>query len=103
MARRKKQVFSLIALLAMVVIVAGGALFFAEYLLRHPDLQAQVASLGYLGVIVIAMVAGLNVILPIPAVAFTPIFTAAGLNLVGIIFALTVGTLLADFIGYVFG
>jgi membrane protein YqaA with SNARE-associated domain len=103
MARRKKQVFSVLALMAVLVVVAGGALFFAEYLLRHPDLQAQVASLGYVGVVVIATIAGLNVLLPIPAVAFTPIFTAAGLSLAGIILALTIGTLLADFIGYVFG
>lgn len=103
MVKRKKQVLSGVFLLTVLLIVVFSALFFAEYLLRTPDLQAKVASLGYLGVIVIAMIAGLNVILPIPAVAFTPIFTAAGLNLVGIILALTVGTLLADFIGYVFG
>lgn len=103
MVKRKKQVLSGLFLLTILLVVAFGALFFAEYLLRTPDLQAQVASLGYFGVVVIATIAGLNVILPIPAVAFTPIFTAAGLNLIGIIFALTIGTLLADFIGYVFG
>ncbi len=103
MARRKKQVFSLLALVAVLLTVASGALFFAEHLLRNPDLQAEVASLGYFGVIVIATIAGLNVILPIPAVAFTPIFTAAGMSLFGIILALTIGTLIADFIGYVFG
>ncbi len=103
MARRKKQVLSGIVLLLILTAVASGALFFAEYLLTHPDLQTQIASFGYLGVMVIATIAGLNVILPIPAVAFTPIFTAAGLGLGGIIFALTLGTLAADFIGYVFG
>jgi membrane protein DedA with SNARE-associated domain len=103
MAKRKKQVLSGVVLLLILTAVASLALFSAEYLLNNPDLQAQVASFGYLGVLVIAVIAGLNVILPIPAVAFTPIFTAAGLSLVGIILALTVGTLIADFIGYVFG
>ncbi|MCU0678337.1 MAG: VTT domain-containing protein [Candidatus Pacebacteria bacterium] len=103
MARRKKQVLSGIVLLLILTAVASGALFFAEYLLTNKDLQEQIASFGYLGVIVIAAIAGLNVILPIPAVAFTPVFTAAGLSLGGIILALTIGTLIADFIGYVFG
>jgi membrane protein DedA with SNARE-associated domain len=103
MAKRQRQVFSLVALLTVLMSVGIGALFFAEYLLRHPDLQAQIASLGYVGVIVIATIAGLNIILPIPAVTFTPIFVAAGLSLPGIIFSLTIGTLLADFLGYLFG
>lgn len=103
MARRKKQVFSGIALLIILTGVATLALLAAEAILHNPNLQSGVLSFGYLGIVAVAMIAGLNVIVPIPAATLTPIFTAGGLTLPGIILALTIGTLLADFIGFAFG
>ena len=103
MARRKKQVLSGIGLLLILTAVASAAFIVAEYTLTHPGLQTQVASFGYLGITLFAMIAGLNVIVPIPAATFTPVFTAAGLTLPLIVLSLTIGTLLADFIGYAFG
>jgi len=103
MAGRKKEVLSGIALLLILTAVASGAFLIAEYTLTHTEFQNQVASFGYLGITILAMVAGLNVIVPIPAATFTPVFTAAGLTLPLIVLSLTIGTLLADFIGYAFG
>ncbi len=103
MARRKKEVLSGIVLLLILTAVASGAFFIAEYTLTHESFQNQIASFGYLGITFLAMVAGLNVIVPIPAATFTPVFTAAGLALPLIVLSLTIGTLLADFIGYAFG
>lgn len=103
MARRKKQVISGIVLLLILTGVATLALLAAEAIINNPALQALVLSFGYLGIVGVAMVAGLNVIVPIPAATLTPIFTAGGLALPGIILALTIGTLLADFIGFAFG
>jgi membrane protein YqaA with SNARE-associated domain len=103
MAKRRTQILSGVALLLILTSVALTALFLAEYTLRSAAMQAWIVSFGYIGIGLFATVTGLNVIVPIPAVAFTPVFTAAGLLLPGIIIALTLGTLLADFIGYVFG
>ncbi len=103
MARRRKQVLSGIVLLLILTGVASIALFMAEAVLRNPELQRSIVSFGYVGVTLFATIAGLNVIVPIPAATFTPVFTAGGLTLSGIILALTIGTLLADFIGFAFG
>lgn len=51
----------------------------------------------------IAIIGGLNIFVPIPAVTLTPVFTASGLYLPFVILALTAGTLIADYIGYLFG
>ncbi len=100
---RRKQLASGIVLLLILTAVATAALLLAEYTLSNPAFQQFIASFGYIGITVFATIAGLNVLVPIPAATFTPVFTAAGLILPGIILALTLGTLLADFIGYVFG
>ncbi|MFM2423864.1 MAG: hypothetical protein RLZZ70_251 [Candidatus Parcubacteria bacterium] len=103
MAKRRTQILSGVVLLLILTTVALTAFFLAEYTLNNPAMQAWIVSFGYIGITLFATVTGLNVIVPIPAVAFTPVFTAAGLMLPGIIIALTLGTLLADFIGYIFG
>ncbi len=103
MARRKKQVISGIVLLLILTSVATFALLFAEAVMNDTGLQNWVLSFGYFGIAGLATIAGLNVIVPIPAATLTPIFTAGGLALPGIIIALTIGTLLSDIIGYAFG
>lgn len=65
--------------------------------------QSALSAYGYLTVLGIALVAGLNAIVPIPAATFVPLFTEAGLYLPLIITMLIVGTTAADFIGYALG
>ncbi len=59
--------------------------------------------MGYFGVFISATIAGLNIFFPAPASALTPIFLASGLEFSYIVGALTLGTLLADIIGYYIG
>jgi membrane protein YqaA with SNARE-associated domain len=103
MAKHKKQVLSGIVLVTILSAVAFGAFLIAEEVLVNESLQSLLVSFGYVGITVFATIAGLNVIMPIPAATFTPVFTAAGLSLPLIILALTLGTLAADFIGFLFG
>lgn len=79
------------------------ALFAAQFIEKSASAQQFIAGLGYFGVAMIAVVTGLNVVLPIPAFTLTPIFTTAGLDMPGIILALAIGTLIADLIGFLFG
>lgn len=58
---------------------------------------------GYIGVALLGLISGLNAIVPIPAAALTPLFTEAGLLIPGIIAALVIGTMIADYIGFLFG
>lgn len=80
-----------------------GAIFLAQVLGRDPGVQAAVANAGYVGVVVTAIIGGLNVVIPIPPASFTPLFVASGLSLPFIVLALAIGTLIADFIGYALG
>lgn len=98
-----KKITPLLLLFVVLLVVTIGALFAAHYIENSATAQLFVAKLGYLGVVVIATVAGLNVVLPVPAFTLTPIFTAAGLGMSGIILALALGTFIADILGFLFG
>lgn len=95
----RKVFFLLSALLGVV----AAALFVAQAIESNPELQIAIASWGYLGVVLLGVIAGLNVLIPLPAASFAPAFIAAGLWLPFIIIALTIGTIIADFIGFAFG
>ena len=102
MSRTSKVVSSSLALLLFLFLVSL-ALFAASYLEHHPALQSTVLQLGYPGILAIATIAGLNIFVPVPAASLVPLFTTAGLYLPFIVICLTIGTVLADFIGYRFG
>lgn len=98
-----KKVLSSTLVLLLFLLLVSLALFAASYLEEHPTLQTAIAHFGYPGIIAIATIAGLNVIVPVPAASLVPVFTTAGLYLPFIILSLTIGTVIADFIGYRFG
>jgi hypothetical protein len=98
-----KRIGALVLVAFVLLGVTLIAFALARYILLHPDLQAHIASIGYVGVGIIAAITSLNVIIPIPAVTFTPVFTAAGLALPQIVVALALGTLAADFISHRLG
>ncbi|NBD73771.1 hypothetical protein GVX82_01885 [Patescibacteria group bacterium] len=75
----------------------------AGAVLQNADLQQAVRDFGYIGILVTAYIAGMNVVAPMPIAAFVPIFTAAGLPLVDVIGFMIIGTILADLTGYLIG
>lgn len=98
-----RRLITLFGLSAIFVLVVVGAFVLADYVTKSEIAQQIVSQFGYLGVIALAIIAGLNVLVPVPAATFTPVFLAAGLWLPFIILTLTLGTLIADLIGYWFG
>lgn len=62
-----------------------------------------VARYGYAAIFIIAIIGSLNLVVPIPAVAFLPLFLEAGFNLWAVIFIIVVGMLLADSFAFLFG
>ncbi len=103
MGKRRKQIVSGAVLLTVLGTIITAAFILAEYVANHPSLQTTIASFGYVGVFLVAVVAGLNVLVPIPAASTVPIFIAAGLDFWLIVTFLTLGTVAADYIGFVFG
>lgn len=90
-----------ITLVAATII--GLALFVTNYISDHPETQEFIASLGYPGVVILAIIAGLNLAVPIHAATFVPLFLTAGLAMPLIVVALVIGTTIADLIGYLIG
>lgn len=93
-------------LIAIAVVFFGvGVLAFwlADFVTNDEAARELIGQFGYLGVGVLAIIAGLNAVVPVPAATFTPVFVSAGLLLPLIVIALTLGTLIADLIGYYFG
>lgn len=90
-------------LLIAFALVLVASLYLANFVANNDLAQNIVGQFGYLGILVIAIIAGVNVLLPIPAATFVPVFVAAGLWMPLIILALVVGTTIADYVGYFVG
>ena len=84
-----------------------GVIIFAFYLARVAQesefLRNAVADYGYIGILIIAFISGFNLFIPVPAVAFIPLFLESGLNFLIIISLVTLGVTLADSIAYWIG
>lgn len=80
-----------------------GTLIISSSLSESEQVTKVVTEFGYVGVMIMGIIAGLNSVVPIPAAAFTPVFTAAGLTIPFIILALAAGTLVADFVSFYLG
>lgn len=89
--------------LSVFTAIIIGSFFAAEAVEKSTVAQELVATFGYLGVLVIAVVAGLNALVPVPAATFVPIFLAGGLSMYLIIATLVAGTIIADLIGFYVG
>ncbi len=73
------------------------------WLITSTNIEAFVSVYGYPAMFIVALISGFNVLIPIPAVAFVPLMTAAGLSLWITLFIIVVGMSLGDTIGYLLG
>lgn len=88
---------------ACVLLILFLAIYASTYISQQSVLVDLVAQWDYIAVTIIGLISGLNAIIPIPAATLTPLFTAAGLAIPGIIISLVIGTMIADFIGFLLG
>lgn len=103
MIKQSRRIWQGVGIVLFISLVFIGILQLSSYILDSTEAQALVQQYGYLGVLVIAIIGGLNFVVPIPAPTFTPIFLAGGLSLPWIIMWLVIGTTIADLIGFFFG
>jgi len=69
----------------------------------NPAVVETIDAFGYIGVFGAGLIAGLNVVFPVPAATLAPLFLEAGMTVPLIILFLALGTLVADFVGYLIG
>ena len=98
---RKTIRLTILSVLAVIMLL--GVIILARFVTQNDNAQLLVQDFGYIGVIVISFVAGLNAIVPIPAGSFVPVFTAAGLDLQFVILMLIIGTTIADLAAWYVG
>ena len=85
-----------VAIFIVAVLVAGS-------LTESQTVQALMERFGYFGILLVGMVTGFNILVPVPGSAFTPLFLSGGFPFVGIMIALSIGTTIADFVGFTVG
>lgn len=93
----------ILGILGIVALALTASFFFADYVASNDAASELVERFGYAGILAISIVSGLNLFIPVPAATFVPVFTAAGFSMPGIITTLVIGTLIADWIGYLIG
>ncbi|MCA9361478.1 hypothetical protein KC845_02890 [Candidatus Kaiserbacteria bacterium] len=98
-----KKIGHLILLASLLLIIVTASFLAASAIENNDTAKELIGDFGYLGVFVIALIAGLNAIIPVPVATFTPIFLAGGLSIYLIIIFLVAGTLLADLVGFFIG
>ena len=87
-------------LLALILVLA----FWVSGIVKDSEFVSNlIRRFGYIGIFFVAVVTGFNLVVPIPAIAFLPIFVASGLNTVWTIIVLAAGMTMADCMGYLFG
>lgn len=80
-----------------------GIIALAQHLADNQQATTVVEQFGYVGVVILGVIAGLNAFFPVPAATLTPLYVGAGLTLPLIVLSLTVGTMIADFVGFFIG
>ena len=100
---KRQRILKLSFLLSLIVIVVIGALALTEYVMLNAEAQTFVGQFGYVGILLVSFVAGLNLLVPIPAATFVPIFAAGGIPLPIIVALLVIGTMSANLLAYVAG
>ena len=102
MPRNKKILKFTFQGIALAIVVAG-AFYLANFARESEAVQEVISTYGYFGVGVVALISGFNLAVPVPAVAFMPLFLESGFNFWISIFFLVAGVTVADFVAYYIG
>ena len=82
-------------------------LLFAFWLALNASSSSVVYNLvydyGYVGIFIVSVISGFNIIVPIPVVSFVPLFLEVGLNFWIVVATMVVGLTVADLLGYAIG
>jgi len=89
--------------ISLIILMLIGVYFFTDFARENEQVRGFVASHGYWGIFVIAVMSGFNFLVPIPAIAFLPIIVSAGLSFWTGVVLVSAGMTLGDVIGFVLG
>lgn len=87
----------------ILILVTVGAVWVASTLPEYEAVTVLVGKWGYIGLFLISIISGFNLISPIPAVSFVPVVVVAGLSFWPAIAIVTIGMTIGDAIGVFLG
>ncbi len=102
MITRKKFIHTSLFVLMITAIIFGSFLL-SQFVAGDSYVQSLVQTYGGFGVVLISFIAGLNLLVPVPAATFVPIFTAGGMDMFTIITLLVIGAMSANLLAYALG
>jgi membrane protein YqaA with SNARE-associated domain len=89
--------------LAAFIVVVGIAFWLTYIAQENTIFRTLVSDYGYVGIFIVSLISGFNLILPIPAVSFLPLYLEAGLNIWITLGIITLGMTAADSFAYIIG
>ena len=89
--------------LIVLALVIAFSWWLSGYVSENSEMRELIQRFGYLGVFLISIISGFNVVVPLPAISFLPVLTEAGLNFWLSIVVITLGMTLGDGLGYLIG
>jgi len=99
----REQTLKLFGVFIFIAGIFTISIFLSQHIAESKTAKELVHTYGYAGIFVLALIGGFNLLIPIPAGVFAPIFLESGLPVAGIILALAIGTSIADLIAYAIG
>jgi membrane protein YqaA with SNARE-associated domain len=99
----KRKLWKPMLAVVVVIVLTAVAFWGAKLVGENESIRSLVEGYRYLGIFIISLISGFNLIVPIPAVSFLPLFLEVGLSFVMIILVITVGVTIADFITFILG
>lgn len=79
------------------------AFYLAELSKENEAVKTVVADFGYYGVFTVALISGFNLVVPLPAVTFMPLFLGSGLSFWPSVAVITAGMTIADLVAFFIG
>lgn len=94
---------TLIQKIVVGVCILGALVFFNLFALSNDTLRSAISSFGLLGVFVVAVLSGFNLIVPVPAIGFFPLYQELGFSTISTIVVISLGMVIGDGIGFFLG
>ena len=98
-----QKIWSPLLKLAGIAFILSLAFWLALTISSSSIIGDIVFEYGYVGIFIVSVISGFNVVVPVPVVSFVPLFLEVGLNFWIVIATMVAGLTLADLLGYVIG
>lgn len=92
----------LVRFVTVALIILFG-MWLGRVAMQNEIVSELVVRYGYGGIFIVAIISGFNIVVPIPAVAFVPLFVASGMDFAATVGVIVVGTTIADLVAYLLG